>query len=115
MRAGRNRPGLSTDFIDNQNQEVLLRIGCSLEGLPMAAFRLYDSCGGLVSETPTLTSFPNGINVVAPNGDVLLNVPVSTTEQITYRLYNRTGLLLTCSDGQRTQVFAFLRMEKGRC
>jgi hypothetical protein len=114
MRAGRNRPGLSTDFIDNHNQEILLRIGCSADGEPMICFRLYDCTGTIVAETEDFVPFPGGIRVVAPNGDVLLQVPDSPQEQICYRLYNNEGSLLTCSDGQRTQVFAFLRMEKGK-
>jgi hypothetical protein len=114
MRTGRNRPGVSTDFIDNQSQEVLLRIGCSATGEPLVAFRLYDCTGNLVAQTDDFTHFPSGITVVAPDGSLLLEVPAPPQEHITYRLYNRAGHLLTCSDGQRTQVYAFLRMEKGK-
>ncbi|HEY7268594.1 MAG TPA: hypothetical protein VH951_02085 [Dehalococcoidia bacterium] len=114
MRTGRNRPGISTDFIDNQSQEILLRIGCSATGEPLVAFRLYDCSGSLVAQTDDFTSFPTGISVVAPDGSVLLEVPEPPLDQIAYRLYNREGHLLTCSDGQRTQVYAFLRMEKGK-
>jgi hypothetical protein len=114
MRAGRNRPGVSTDFIDNENHETLLRVGCSAEGQPIVAFHLYDCNGNLVAETEAFTSFPTGVRITANNGDVLLNIPEAPEEQITYRLYSRGGALLTCSDGQRTQVYAFLRMEKGK-
>jgi hypothetical protein len=114
MRTGRNRPGISTDFIDNEFQEVLLRIGCSADGEPLVAFRLYDCTGALVAQTDAFTRFPTGITVQASDGTVLLNVPEPPLDSITYALYNRQGHLLTCSDGQRTQVYAFLRMEKGK-
>ncbi len=114
MRAGRNRPGLSTDFIDSASEEVLLRIACSATGESKLAYCLYDSQGTLVAKTEDFGSFPEGVSVVAECGDVLLDVPSSPEGHITYRLFNRDGRLLTCSDGHRTQVFAFLRMEKGR-
>lgn len=114
MRMGRNRPGASTDFIDSASQEILLRVASSDRGEPLVAFRLYDADGALVAETEDFTHFPVGVRVVAACGDVLLDVPAPPEGHITYRLYNREGRLLTCSDGQRTQVFAFLRMEKGR-
>jgi hypothetical protein len=114
MRAGRNRPGLSTDFIDSASDEAILRIGCSASGEPKLAFRLYDSEGKLVSATEGFASFPEGVTIVAECGDVLLNVPASPESHISYRLFNRQGRLLTCSDGSRTQVYAFLRMEKGK-
>jgi hypothetical protein len=114
MRTGRNRPGVSTDFIDNEFQETLLRIGCSAEGESLISFRLYDCTGSLVAQTDDFTPFPTGITVSAPDGTVLLQVSGTPQDSICYALYNREGHLLTCSDGQRTQVFAFLRMEKGK-
>jgi hypothetical protein len=114
MRIGRNRPGASTDFIDSSSHEVLLRIACSQTGESMIAFRLYDSCGALVAQTDGFMPFVDGIKVVAGDGEILLEVPPQPQDQIRYRLYNRAGHLLTCSDGLRTQLFAFLHMEKAR-
>jgi len=114
MRVGRNRPGASTDFIDSSTHEVLLRIACSAEGESQIAFKLYDAAGNLVAETDGFMPFPDGIRVVASDGELLLEVPPPPQDQIAYRLYNRDGRLLTCSDGQRTQLFAFLHMEKAR-
>lgn len=114
MRAGHTRPGLSADFIDTSTEEVLLRVACSADGQALIAYHLYDARGQLVAETEDFTRFPGGVRVVAPDGDVLLNVPPPPEEQLSYRLYNRQGRLLTCSDGQRTQIYSFLRMERGK-
>lgn len=113
MRTGRNRPGASTDFIDSANNEVLLRVGCDAEGTPLVAFRLYDCQGELVAETEGFCFFPAGVKVVAGE-EVLLFIPEDPGDDISYRIYNRDGRLITCSDGHRTEVLAFLRMEKGR-
>jgi hypothetical protein len=114
MRTGRNRPGLSTDFVDIQSRETLLRIGCSAGGEALVSFRLYDCEGALVAQTEGFVSFPEGVTVTARNGEVLLQVAAPPQDLVTYRLYNRDGRLLTCSDGKRTQVYAFLHMEKGK-
>jgi len=113
VRTGRSRPGESTDFIDNAGNEALLRVGRDVQGESVIAFRLYDAAGALVAETDDFTRFPSGISVIAADGEVLLYVPEPPADQITYRLYNSQGRLLTCSDGLRTQVFAFLGMKKG--
>jgi hypothetical protein len=111
---GRNRPGASTDFIDSSTRETLLRIACSSSGESLIAFTLYDSSGSLVAQTDGFVSCGEGMSVVANDGEVLLEVPKAAQGHLRYRLYNREGRLLTCSDGMRTQLFAFLHMEKAR-
>ncbi|HXH22893.1 MAG TPA: hypothetical protein VNN10_12775 [Dehalococcoidia bacterium] len=114
MRMGRNRPGASTDFIDTSTRETLLRIACSSGGEALIAFKLYDSSGELVAQTDGFMACGEGITVVANDGEVLLEVSPYLQDHIRYRLYNREGRLLTFSDGMRTQLFAFLHMEKAR-
>jgi hypothetical protein len=48
--------------------------------------------------------------VKSPDDEVLLEIPAHLEESLVYRLYSREGQLLTASDGQRTQIFASLRM-----
>jgi len=57
--------------------------------------------------------YPEGLTVVAPDGDLLLEIPDQPDAIVRYRLFNRGGTLLTCSDGARTQIYGFLRMEQG--
>ena len=45
------------------------------------------------------------------DGEVLLDLPIGTDIPIQYRLYNRNGILLTCSDGVCTKIEPGLRME----
>ncbi len=77
---------------------------------PKLAYHLYDSCGELVASAD-LTSYPEGVVISAPDGELLLEVPGEPDGTIRYRLYNRHGYLTTCSDGRRTQIFGSLRMD----
>lgn len=100
--------------MDAPTGEVLLRVGLDEERLPLIYFRLYDSSGCLAGESGGLESFPDGLKVHSGDGELLLEVPAEPDAHIQYRLYNRTGELLTCSDGICTKIQSLLRMEAGR-
>lgn len=100
--------------MDAPTEEVLLRAGLDEEGRPFIYFRLYDSSGCLVAESGGLESFPDGLEIHSGNGELLLDVPAEPDAHIQYRLYNRNGELLTCSDGVSTKIRSLLRMEAGR-
>lgn len=99
--------------MDAPTDEVLLRVGLNEEGLPFIYFRLYDSSGCLAAESGGLESFPGGLRILSADGELLLDVPAETDAHIQYRLYNRNGELLTCSDGVHTEIQSLLRMEAG--
>lgn len=99
--------------MDAPTGEVLLRVGLDEDDLPFIYFRLYDSSGCLVAESGGLESFPSGLKIHSADGELLLDVPSEADAHIQYRLYNRNGALLTCSDGVRTQIQSLLRMEAG--
>ena len=111
MRLGHRRPGTSTAFVDASSGEVLLRVASDDDGRPSVYFHLYDSSGRLTSESRGLESFPGGIRIQSKDGELLLDVPTELAGHIQYRLYNRAGALVTCSDGARTQIQGLLRME----
>jgi len=100
-------------FLDAPTNEVLLRVGLDEDGLPFVYFRLYDSSGCLAAESGGLESFPAGLTIHSWDGELLLDVPAETDAHIQYRIYNRNGALLTCSDGLRTTIQSLLRMESG--
>jgi hypothetical protein len=100
--------------VDAPTGEVHLRVGLDEEGCPFVYFRLYDSRGCLAAESEGLESFPSGLKIHSANGELLLDVPAEPDAHIQYRLYNRNGELLTCSDGASTKIQALLRMEAGR-
>jgi len=100
--------------VDAPTDEVLLRVGLDEDGLPSIYFRLYDSSGCLAAESGGLESFPGGLRIHSADGELLLDVPAEPDAHIQYRLYNRNGELLTCSDGVRTKIQSLLRMEAGR-
>src|SRR5262245_34404449 len=114
MQVGNRKPGATTGFADSANDEVLLQIGADEDGTVLVSYRLYDAQGQVVAESSEFTRCSQGLRISAPYGDVLLDIPAPPGERISYRLYNRTGMLLTCSDGQRTQIFSFLRMQGSR-
>jgi hypothetical protein len=101
-------------FVDAPTEEVLLRAGLDKEGRPFIYFRLYDSSGCLAAESAGLESFPDGLKIHSVDGELLLDVPAEPDAHIQYRLYNRNGELLTCSDGVYTRIQSLLRMEAGR-
>jgi len=99
--------------VDGPTGEVHLRVGLDEDGRPFIRFRLYDSSGRLAAESGGLDSFPSGLKVYSGDGELLLDVPAEPDAHIQYRLYNRNGVLLTCSDGVSTKIRALLRMEAG--
>lgn len=111
MRLEGRKPGNVTLFIDGSSEEVVLRIQIDDAGRPLIGFRLYDSQGQLVKDSNEPQAFPEGLNVTSPDGEVLLDLPAGHQGDIAYKLYSRGGHLLTLSDGLRTQVFSYLRME----
>jgi hypothetical protein len=112
-RIGHRRPGTSIAFEDAPTGEVLLRVGLDEDGCPFVYFRLYDSSGCLAAESGGVKSFPSGLKIHSGDGELLLDVPAEPDAHIQYRLYNRNGVLLTCSDGVSTKIRALLRMEAG--
>jgi hypothetical protein len=108
------RAGTSVIFIDTASEERLLEVQCDAGGRELVAFHLYDSRGTLVSDSGGPQSFPDGVEVRAPDNELLLLVPGESVSHLQYRLYTRTGVLMTCSDGIHTQVFRYLRMEAGK-
>jgi hypothetical protein len=111
LKLGRRRPGTATVFVDAVTNEALLQVAVDDGGTPVLAFRLYDATGALVRATEGFETFPDGLTVTALDGEMILTVPASGEDNLSYRLYNQEGRLLTVSDGSRTQIFAFLKME----
>ena len=111
MKLVLKRPGFTTSFSDSVQDESLLHFCWNGDGSIGMSFHLYDAKGQLVADS-------EGVKPVAPvtisaqDGEILLNIPEDTQQHIHYRLYNSDGSLLTASDGERTQVFGFLRMGK---
>jgi len=107
-------PGTSTSFVDASADEPLLQVAWDKDGLVQLAFRIYDGSGQLVADSGGLAPVCEGVTIVDEAGEILLDVPANADEHIHYRLYNSKGLLLTYSDGSRTQIFGFLKMEAKR-
>ena len=99
--------------MDAPTGEVLLRVGLDESGCPLVHFRLYDSSGCQAAESDGVRSFPDGLRVRSGDGELLLDIPTEPDAHIRYRLYNRDGELLTCSDGVVTKIQPLLRMEAG--
>ena len=97
--------------MDAPTGEVLLRVGLDEDGCPFIRFRLYDSSGCLAAESGGIESFPSGLTIHSGDGELLLDVPAQPDSHIQYRLYNRNGEFLTCSNGVSTKIRALLRME----
>jgi hypothetical protein len=109
MRLGR-RPGAFVKFVDATSEETILKVECCAEGQDLFSFRLYDKQGLLILDAQEPTHFPAGLEVRAPDGELLLQVPVELGSNIQYRLYSSMGVLITWSDGCRTQIFPSLRV-----
>jgi hypothetical protein len=110
----RRRPGAFVAFIDTFTEETLLRIECSSEDVDLVSFHLYDSLGTLVADSGGLQRLRDRLDVSIAGGEQLLCVPFARDEDISYRLYNSKGALLTSSDGKRTQIFGGVRLEGNR-
>ena len=113
MKLGARRPGTSTSFVDSHHDETLLQFSWLGTGITSLAYHLYDSNGHLVADSGGVAPF-EPVSIRDVSGELLLDVPESCEEHIRYRLYNRSGKLLTVSDGATTQIFGFLRMEPKR-
>jgi hypothetical protein len=110
----RRRPGAFVAFVDSFTEETFLKFECDSEDLDLISYRLFDSQGRLVADSVGPQSFPEGVEVADDDGEVLLFVPAGRDESIQYRLYNPKGALVTCSDGQRTQIFGGVRIDGNR-
>ena len=110
----RRRPGAFVAFVDSFTEETFLKFECGSDDLDLISYRLFDSHGLLVADSDGPQRFPEGVQVADGEGEVLLLVPAGRDESIQYRLYNLQGSLVTCSDGQRTQIFGGLRVEGNR-
>lgn len=113
MKLGR-RPGTFTTFIDSFAGETLLKVQSDEEGISLFSFHLYDSSGVLVLDSEGPRAFPNGTEVRSENQELLLLIPREPDASVQYRLYSRNGILMTCTDGARTQIFGGLRIEGNR-
>jgi len=109
----RRRPGAFVAFVDSFTEETFLKFECESEDLDLISYHLFDSEGHLVAASEP-QSFPEGVEVTDDGGEVLLLVPAGRDESIQYRLYNPKGALVTCSDGQRTQIFGGVRIDGNR-
>jgi hypothetical protein len=103
--------GTSISFVDAPSGEVILKIGLAADGCFLICFHLYDSSGYPAAESEDVSPFPDGVRVESGDGELLLDLPAALDADIQYRLYNRSGQLLTSSDGICTRIGACLRME----
>jgi hypothetical protein len=111
MRLGHRRLGTSVAFVDAPTGEVILNVGLDADGHFLIRFRLYDSGGCPAAESGGISPFPDGVKIHSRDGELLLDVPAELDANIRYRLYNRGGELLTCSDGVCTKIEPCLHME----
>src|SRR3954468_22353216 len=111
MQLTGRQPGSLMSFIDTSRDEVLLRFQIDPQGLPLIGFTLYDASGSLVADAPDLQLYSEGVTISAADGEVLFAVMPDEPATVIYRLYNHKGALLTVSDGTRTQIFGYLRMD----
>lgn len=113
MRLG-HRAGSSISFIDSFAEETVLKVEATVENKDLFTYHLYDSTGTLVAEVEELSAMPDGIEVRTSDGELLLQVAPELGTAINYRLYSRKGALITCSDGERTQIFGGLQIAGSR-
>jgi len=111
MRLDTRRPGTSTTFADATSGEGLFQVASDEKGLLLMAFHLYDAGGRLVAESEGLGHYPDGITIRCSGGELLLDIPADSGDDVQYRFYNSEGRLLTSSDGARTMIYPLLRME----
>jgi len=110
----RRRPGAFVAFVDPFTEETFLKVECDADDIDLVTYRLYDSSGQLVVDSAGAHRCPDGVLVVDADGEQLLFVPSERDESIRYKLYNLKGALVTCSDGQRTQIYGGVRIEGNR-
>jgi hypothetical protein len=110
----RRRPGAFVAFVDSFTEETFLKIECESEDLDLISYKLFDCHGGLVADSRGAQRFPDGVRIADEDGELLLFVPMERDENVEYRLYNLKGELLTCSDGQHTQIYGGLRIDGNR-
>lgn len=112
MRITNNRrPGTGTAFVDAVHDEVLLEFTTDQDGAVLISYHLYDAKGALAGELEPQQVNGDPIKVRCSGGETLLSVSADPDKPIRYRLYNRSGLLLTASDGVKTRIYRSLRME----
>jgi hypothetical protein len=107
----RRRPGAFVAFVDSFTDETFLKVECDAQDTDLISYHLFDSNGRLVADSEGAQIFPGGVEVADESGELLLSVPAGRDESIQYRLYNLKGALVTCSDGQRTQIYGGVRIE----
>ena len=113
MRLG-HRAGSSISFIDSFSEETILKVESAVENKDLFSYHLYDNTGTLVAEVEAISAMPNGIEVRTSEGELLLHVTPELGTAINYRLYSHKGALITCSDGERTQIFGGLQIAGSR-
>ena len=111
MRLGHRSLGTSISFVDAPSDETILKIGLDVDGAFLICFQLYDSGGCPAGESEGVSPFPDGVRIDSTDGEMLLNLPAELDANIQYHLYNRSGELLTSSDGRCTTIGPCLRME----
>ena len=97
--------------MDSPSGEVILNIGLGADGCFLICFHLYDSSGCPAAESGGISPFPDGVRIDSSDGELLLDLPAELDANIQYHLYNRSGELLTSSDGVCPRVAPCLRME----
>ena len=90
--------------------EALLQFCWMEDGSIGMSFHIYDASGRLVADSGGISPV-SPVRITDQDGEVLLDVPEEIGRPIQYRLYNKSGSLLTASDGARTQIFGFLKMD----
>jgi hypothetical protein len=75
MRLGGHRAGSLTTFVDGFTEEALLQVAGDSNGDPKVAFRLFDSAGNLVSDSEGFKTYPAGLSICCPDGEMLLDLP----------------------------------------
>lgn len=110
MRLVAKRAGSTTFFIDSALEETLLQFSWKDDGSIEMAFHIYDALGQLVADSGGEVLAAATL-ISGSDGEVLLDIPTDPALHIQYRLYSQAGRLLTSSDGIRTQIYAFLKME----
>ena len=110
MKLVAKRAGSCTSFVDSMLDEPLLQFSWRDDGSIDMAFHLYNALGVLVADSGGDAPVA-AVCIASEDGEVLLDVPIGAERHIRYRLYNSAGNLLTASDGARTQIFGFLRMD----
>jgi hypothetical protein len=97
--------------MDSATGESLLEVASDENGVLLLAYHLYDARGRLVADSNGFQHFPDDLTIRCGEGEQLLHVPRDLTASVHYRLYNSGALLLTSSDGVRTKILPYLRMD----